>query len=73
MEGESELEMARRHIREGKARVKRQREIVVQLQEMGASSKIATALLDQFQDCLRQHQQHLSRLEGGISASGAEN
>lgn len=72
MEGESELEMVRRHIREGKARVKRQKEIVTRLQELGALSNVATALLDQFQDALRQHQQHLARLEGEASASHAE-
>ena len=63
MEGETELEMVRRHVREGEMHVKRQGEIVAELKEQGAPVDMAVALLNQFQNLLRQHKEHLARLE----------
>lgn len=66
MEGETELEMVQRHIREGEGHLRRQGELITRLQELGAPTDIATSLLEQFTDCQRQHKEHLTRLQPGI-------
>jgi hypothetical protein len=68
---EKELQMVRRHVREGEARVQRQREIVMKMWEMGAPTNIAVTLLEAFQDTLRQHKAHLVRLEARDDAGSA--
>jgi hypothetical protein len=68
---EKELQMVRRHVREGEARVRRQREIVMKMWEMGAPTNIAVTLLEAFQDTLRQHKAHLVRLEARDDAGSA--
>jgi hypothetical protein len=60
--GESELEQAERHVREGERHVAVQREIVRHLAEAGESTKIAIQRLRQFEDLLELHRQHLERL-----------
>ena len=39
VEGETELEMVRRHVREGKGHVARQDEIVIKLQKLGTPTE----------------------------------
>lgn len=64
MPAETELEMVRRHVRQGLLAVKRQRELVIELQDKGAAAaETALALLDQFKDLQQQHEAHLARLE----------
>lgn len=60
---ETELEMARRHVREGAAILARQRAVVVELSERGADTTQAETLLTNFEDLQRQHEDHLARLE----------
>ena len=43
--------------------MQRQREIVTEMWERGASTDMAVALLEQFQDTLRLHKAHLVRIE----------
>jgi len=71
MDGETELEMVRRHVREGEGHVKRQKKVVTELQERGAPTDIAISLLGAFRDVQRQHIAHLARLEGEGFANGA--
>lgn len=61
--GETELEMAQRHVREGEAHVLRQREIVAELPADSDLRLMAETLLDELEDVLRQHKAHLARLE----------
>lgn len=62
-EYETELEMARRHVREGMGHVTRQREIIADFQEHGFPTDLARELLSQFEATLGEHQRHLVRLE----------
>ena len=71
MEGETELEMVRRHVREGLGHLKRQGELIIRLQERGAPTAMAVALLEQFRDYQRQHEAHLARLQPGNPASNS--
>jgi hypothetical protein len=59
------IEMERRHIREGEARVGRQEEIVSQLDLSGAHELVLTAraLLVTFRDFVVSAKQHLEELE----------
>ena len=61
---ETELEMARRHVRQGIARVARQLQLVAELRIDGRPTEIAEQLLACFEDIQRQHEAHLARLEG---------
>jgi ATP-dependent protease HslVU (ClpYQ) peptidase subunit len=69
--GETELQMVQRHVREGEAHVQRQREIVTKMWERGAPTEVAVTLLEAFQETLRQHKAHLSRLEARDDADSA--
>ena len=69
--GETELQMVRRHVREGEAHVQRQREFITEMWERGGPTDIAVTLLEAFQDTLRQHKAHLARLEGRDDAESA--
>jgi hypothetical protein len=61
---ETPLEMARRHVRESEARVKRQRSLVIRLQNRDdALHAEAESLLAALEDALQQHSTHLARLE----------
>jgi len=75
--GETLLEMARRHVREGAAHVTRQREIYRDLD--AAESPMASeafALLRQFEASQREHQRHLAQIEdeqlAGLRDPGGE-
>ena len=65
MEGETELEMVRRYVREGKGQVQQQGELLARLQDQGAPTDVAVTLLKLFKDIQRQHEAHLTRLEAG--------
>ena len=70
MEGETELEMVRRHVREGEGQVQRQSELLARLQERGAWTDMidmAVILLEQFEDIQRLHKAHLTRLEARLA------
>ena len=60
---ETELEMVRRHIREGEAHVTRQREIVAVLLDGSNLRQLAEALLLGLEESLWLHHVHLARLE----------
>jgi hypothetical protein len=62
-QGETELQMVQRHVREGEANVRRQREIVTEMSGRGAQEAIAIDLLQQFLDVLRMHREHLARIQ----------
>jgi hypothetical protein len=63
--GETELEMVRRHIREGYAHVARQYEIIVELRASGHSIVLAEALLATFLTTQTAHENHLARITTG--------
>jgi len=60
---ETDIETMRRHIREGEVRVEQQREMVLQLREQGADSKLAESLLSSYEDLLAQSRVLLDRLQ----------
>lgn len=59
---EPELDLAKRHVREGERLVVRQRAIISRLIELGCPTTIADELLIEFETSLRQHRDHLARL-----------
>jgi hypothetical protein len=61
-EGESELAMVQRHVRDGFAAVERQRALVAELEAAGAATEMARTLLDQFEAIQVEHEAHLERL-----------
>lgn len=61
--GETELEMARRHVVVGERHVARQREIVARLRDIGGATDIAEQLLTEFEATLEDHRAHCDRLE----------
>jgi len=54
--------MARQHVREGEARVKRQRELVRKISQQGYPADLAMELLATFEQAQRSNEQHLARL-----------
>ncbi|MDQ1902204.1 hypothetical protein RAH32_17420 [Paracoccus sp. WLY502] len=60
--GETEIEMVQRHIRQGEESVTSQRKIVASLPPDSALEKTARQLLVQFEDALENHRAHLTRL-----------
>ena len=64
---ESDLEMVRRHVREGAGRVANQRALIVRLKECALPTEEAETLLDIFEYCQRQHEAHLARAEAKLS------
>ena len=71
VKGETEQQMVQRHVREGEANLRRQREIVTKLWERGAATDMAVALLEQFQVTLRLHKAHLVQIETRDDAANA--
>ena len=63
-EKETDLEMVRRHVRQGAAHVARQFQRVAKLRADGQSTEVAEQLLATFEESQRQHEAHLARLEG---------
>lgn len=65
---ESELEMVRRHVREGAGHVANQRALVIRLKGYGLPTAEAEALLATFEDSQAQHEAHLSKVEAEAAA-----
>ncbi|WP_449410022.1 hypothetical protein [Methylobacterium komagatae] len=63
---ETELDMLRRHVRQGAGHIAKQRALVAKLKADGLSCEEAQALLATFEDLQRQHQEHLARAEPGL-------
>ena len=63
-EGETELAMVRRHIRQGVEIITRQREILERLRAYGRPTERSEALLLSFEDVQRMHEEHLARIQG---------
>jgi multidrug resistance efflux pump len=57
------LEEAERHVRDGEARVERQRALVAQMQAHGHPTDEAETLLMRFQDIQKEHVFHRDRLK----------
>ena len=60
---ESELEMVRRHVREGEKHLAGQRALIARLKASDLPTEGADALLDTFEVSQRQHEAHLKRVE----------
>ena len=59
---ESDLEMVRRHVRQGAEHVTNQRALIARLMEHGLPTGKAEAILITFEDLQEQHEAHLTRL-----------
>jgi len=62
---ETELDMVRRHVREGVKHIARQRALIARLKINDLPTDDAEALLVSFEETQRQHEAHLVRI-GGI-------
>ena len=62
MTGESELDMVKRHVRDGEVQVARQREIVAALGKTGRAVDMAESLLALFVSIQDAHLAHLTRI-----------
>jgi hypothetical protein len=60
--GETHMQMARRHVREGEARVQRQRVLIGRLHDLRADTSTAEQLLAEFEHSLDDHRTSLDRL-----------
>lgn len=58
---ETELEMTRRHVREGAAHIAGQHALIARLRDRGLPTAEAEAVLATFEDIQRQHEDHLAR------------
>ena len=61
---ETELEMTRRHIREGAEQIARQREVLSRLRPRSEVANIARSVLAQLEESQKLHVAHLERLLG---------
>ncbi|TNC05403.1 hypothetical protein FF100_35735 [Methylobacterium terricola] len=61
-EGETELDMVRRHVENGARHIAKQRTLVARLRRKGLPTDEAEALLAIFEDLQHQHQDHLARI-----------
>ena len=61
--GETELDMALRHVAEGERHIRIQDQIIAHLAVLGAPTELAEQLKRQFEELLVMHKQHLARLE----------
>jgi hypothetical protein len=59
---ETELQMAERHVREGRRHIARQKEIIQKLRSLGAPTDDAETLLAIFASLQKQHLAHVARL-----------
>ena len=60
--GETELEMVKRHVRQGERHMSRQLEIIADMQLRNQTTDVAEKLLFNFDRSLRAHMDHLSEL-----------
>jgi len=61
---ETDLEMVRRHVRQGALQVTRQFRRVAELRADGQPTEVAEQLLATFEESQQLHEAHLARLEG---------
>jgi hypothetical protein len=66
MRNETELEMAQRHVREGRLHVAGQRELVAVLRVDGHPTLEAESLLKVFEQTLAAHIEHAARLRADL-------
>lgn len=67
MASETILEMARRHVREGRVHLDRQRELVLRLEEIRSPMiEEARELLSRFEAVQSQHVTHLAQIENEV-------
>lgn len=66
MDSERELEMARRHVAEGRMHLARQQEIIEELAGNERDVVRARALLSEFKRSQRLHEDHLAELESRL-------
>jgi hypothetical protein len=62
MRDETELQMVRRHVRQGEVHIARQRDIITRLHDGGNDTGAAEDLLALFERTLVAHRAHLARL-----------
>jgi hypothetical protein len=62
MAGETELQMAVRHVAEQKKRIERQKALIERLRKVGVPSDAALELLTSMQDLLETMRAHVARL-----------
>jgi hypothetical protein len=62
MAGETELQMAVRHVAEQKKRIERQKALIERLRKVGVPSDAALGLLTSMQDLLETMRAHVARL-----------
>ncbi|CAO4182699.1 hypothetical protein [Methylorubrum populi] len=60
---ETELEMVRRHVKDGAMHVAEQRALIARLRQRGLPTEEAESLLVTFEDVQLQHEDHLARAE----------
>jgi hypothetical protein len=63
---ESEIEMVRRHVREGAEHVAKQSALIARLKEHALPTGEAEALLANFEDLQQQHEAHLAKAENAV-------
>lgn len=63
MPGETELQMAERHVRDGERHVASQREILSHLRNHGHPTELAERLLANLEELLAMHREHLAHLK----------
>lgn len=62
--GETELEMVRRHVREGERQLAAQRALIARVDARGLPTEEAANLLAVFEEIQRMHEAHLTRIKG---------
>lgn len=60
--GETELDMVRRHVRQGERHVREQHVRIARLKELGNATIVAEDLLEEMLMVLDEHRLHLARL-----------
>jgi hypothetical protein len=60
---ETELQMARRHVAEGRARIEAQEQLISRLHDLGQPTELAEQLLALLKDTIVQMQAHKAYLE----------
>ncbi|PIK73757.1 hypothetical protein CS379_06605 [Methylobacterium frigidaeris] len=65
-DGETELDMVQRHVKDGARHIVKQRAVIDRLQRCNLPTEDAEALLILFEGIQRQHQEHLARLARGL-------
>lgn len=61
---ETEIDMVRRHLRDGAIHVARQHQLIAQMRAQGQPTSLAEELLAHFEQIMILHEEHLARLGG---------